>query len=309
MMVIGTYTSQNSQGLYKVENDSVELFSAFSNPTYVIRDNDNYFTYTNENNEVKMIVLDKQGRVVDSCLSIEKKAPCFIAKHSKLDFVITANYHEHTLVLYSKVSGKYSVIDSWQTDNQQSKLHHVYFNSDESLFFVCDLGLSKIYTFRVGKKLECIDEISLPEGSGPRHMISDKFHRYYYVFTELSCEVYVYERIDHLFILRQIVKTTKKQSQKSGAAIRISEDNRYLYVSNRKEDSIVSFSIKKGLLFFNQRISSYGQHPRDFNLVNNGLVVANRESNNLVFMTRNLKDGKLVFDKIMDCWEPVSVCL
>ncbi len=309
MLVIGTYTAKKSQGLYKVENNSIELFSAFSNPTYVIKNNDYYYTYSNGNNEIKMIVTDLKGNIVDSCVSTETKVPCFIAKHSKLDYVITANYHEHKLILYNKIDGKYSIVDIWQTEDVHSKLHHIYFNEDESLFYVCDLGLSKIYTFEVGERFEMVGKISLPKGSGPRHMISDKSHRFYYVFTELSCEVYVFEKINNTFVLKQVVATTKRNSDKSGAAIRISEDNRYLYVSNRIEDSIVSFSIKKGRLFFNQRISSYGQHPRDFNLIEKGLVVANRDSDNLVFMKRNLKDGKLEFDKEIECYEPVSVCI
>lgn len=309
MLVIGTYTNKESKGLYKLEKNSIELFSPFSNPTYIVRDTDLYYTYSNTNDIVKMVVVDTDGNVVDSCESNEKKAPCFIAKHSNLDYVITANYHEHKLILYSKKKDKYSVIDSWQTTEKESKLHHIYFSKDESLFFVCDLGLSKIYTFTVSDRLQCVDEISLPKGSGPRHMISDKYHRFYYVFTELSCEVYVFERINNKFVLKQVINTTKKKSLKSGAAIRISEDNRFLYVSNRIENSIVSFSIKKGLLYFNQRISSFGQHPRDFNLIENGLVVANRDSDNLVFMKRNLRDGKLSFDSAIKCFEPVSVCI
>lgn len=309
MLVIGTYTNKESKGLYKLEKNSIELFSPFSNPTYVVRDTDLYYTYSNTNDIVKMVVVDTDGIVVDACESNEKKAPCFIAKHSKLDYVITANYHEHKLVLYSRKQDKYSVIDSWQTTENESKLHHIFFSKDESLFFVCDLGLSKIYTFTVGDRLQCIDEISLPKGSGPRHMISDKYHRFYYVFTELSCEIYVFERINNKFVLKQVINTTKKKSLKSGAAVRISEDNRFLYVSNRIENSIVSFSIKKGLLSFNQRISSFGQHPRDFNLIENGLIVANRDSDNLVFMKRNLRDGKLSFDNSIVCFEPVSVCI
>ena len=93
---------------------------------------------------------------------------------------------------------------------------------------------------------------------------------------------------------------------KDTAAIRLSEDGKYLYVSTRTEDVISVLSVKDDTIELLQVESSQGLHPRDFNYVKDYLFVANRNSDNLVALS--ITDG--LIDKVIDtAIVPEGVCV
>ena len=80
----------------------------------------------------------------------------------------------------------------------------------------------------------------------------------------------------------------------SGSAIRMDKLGKFLYVAVRDSNEIIVFKIlKKGLLEIVQKVQTYGDHPRDFNLVYNDkyLLVANMKSDNLTLF--EIEEGKL----------------
>ena len=80
------------------------------------------------------------------------------------------------------------------------------------------------------------------------------------------------------------------------AAIRISKDGKFIYVSNRGHDSIAVFKVlNDGKLELAQRISVFGSFPRDFNWDKSEkyLVVANQNTNNATLYRRNSETGNL----------------
>ncbi|MDT9722459.1 beta-propeller fold lactonase family protein [Paenibacillus sp. ClWae2A] len=82
----------------------------------------------------------------------------------------------------------------------------------------------------------------------------------------------------------------------TAADIRVSPCGRFLYASNRGDDSIVLYHIdqESGELEAVEWISTMGQTPRNFNLLPGGiLLVANQDSNNLVAFQINGEDGRL----------------
>ena len=98
----------------------------------------------------------------------------------------------------------------------------------------------------------------------------------------------------------------------SGAAVRISNDGRFVYSSNRGHNSIAVFEVTDegaGLAFI-QSISTEGDFPRDFDLdpTNDYLVCANQNSDNLTLYKRDEATGKLtVLEK--DIYAPECVCV
>ena len=89
-----------------------------------------------------------------------------------------------------------------------------------------------------------------------------------------------------------------------GSAIRLTRDNKFLYGAVRKSNYLFSFNVgENGLISLTQKISTEGDHPRDFNLIDcdKYLVVANMHSNDLsLFKIVNgklyLKDSKYNLD-------------
>jgi len=82
----------------------------------------------------------------------------------------------------------------------------------------------------------------------------------------------------------------------AGAAIRLSADGRFLYVSGRSNSEIAAFAIDaaSGALSPVQRVPTDGLAPRDFDLTPDGrfVVIANQQSNTLTSLWRNPDTGR-----------------
>jgi len=81
------------------------------------------------------------------------------------------------------------------------------------------------------------------------------------------------------------------------AEIVIHPSGKFLYTSNRGDDSIAVFAVDKstGNLTFVERVSSNGKTPRNFAIDPRGtrLLVANQDSGNVVEFRINSATGKL----------------
>jgi len=95
------------------------------------------------------------------------------------------------------------------------------------------------------------------------------------------------------------------------ADIHLSKDEKFLYGSNRGENSIVVFkrNTSNGNLQKIQSISVEGNWPRNFTLAPNGkfLLVANQKSKNISVYSLNKSTGVLQFLYSKDF--PTPVCL
>ena len=80
------------------------------------------------------------------------------------------------------------------------------------------------------------------------------------------------------------------------AAVYISNDGKYIYVSNRGHNSIAVFKVNDDhTLSLVQRVSTFGDFPRDFNWDESEkyLVAANQNSDNATLYLRNTGTGTL----------------
>jgi 6-phosphogluconolactonase len=96
----------------------------------------------------------------------------------------------------------------------------------------------------------------------------------------------------------------------TASAVRISGDGRFLYTSNRGQDSITLFRVQqKGTLRRAAAFPSGGRTPRDFNLDPGGnfLLALNQNSDNLVIFRINPRTGLL--KKEREYPVPSPVCL
>jgi len=85
-----------------------------------------------------------------------------------------------------------------------------------------------------------------------------------------------------------------------GADIHLSKDGKFLYGSNRGENTIVIFKVDtdSGKLNLIGREAVRGDWPRNFSIdpTNNFLLVANQKSNNISIFKRNIDTGRLTFN-------------
>ena len=180
--------------------------------------------------------------------------------------------------------------------------HQVIAYKDE--FLVPCLFLDKIII--ISNNYEIKGYIELPAGSGPRHAVFSKDKKYLYLVGELSNQLYVIDLSNNKVVNTVNLLKDNRTHLKDTAAIRLSEDGKYLYVSTRTEDVISVLSVKDDTIELLQVESSQGLHPRDFNYVKDYLFVANRNSDNLVALS--ITDG--LIDKVIDtAIVPEGVCV
>lgn len=149
---------------------------------------------------------------------------------------------------------------------------------DGKYLCVCDLGRDRIELLT--KELELVSSTEVPVGSGPRHIVFDVAGKYAYCSAELSNQVCVFSYSEGcLCYLRSVSSLPKNCSvENTAAAIRLSEEGKRLYISNRGHDSISVFSVSGGELTLLGFIPSCGRSPRDFAIVGDYLLCANELS-------------------------------
>lgn len=212
------------------------------------------------------------------------------------------------------------VVAKWQGS---PKPHMVFLINDDKNIVVPDLGSDIVFILKlnINKKSKNFGKITekqrikLQPGDGPRHVIQHRKSKKLFVINELSQTVstlcYTSKKVYKPCQYFNLLNEGKNIVNGSAAAIRLSKDGKFLYMSVRKDNkfsripgNIVAFRVNnKGNI--TKKIGQWGSggiHPRDFNIVYgipvNGkcrsyLAVANRDSNNVVFFRRVGNKGKI----------------
>ncbi len=141
---------------------------------------------------------------------------------------------------------------------------------------------------------------TLSPGTGPRHVAFSADGTFMYVLGELDSTVTVFTN-DAKETYRSIQKISALPTGFSGhndaAEIAIHPSGKFLYTSNRGDDSIAVFSIEKstGRLSLVGNVSTQGKAPRNFAIDPAGshLLVANQDSDNIVVFNIDPATGGL----------------
>lgn len=170
---------------------------------------------------------------------------------------------------------------------RQTEPHtHFVDKTPDGYLAVCDLGTDTLAIY--DKALKLISESKVPSGYGIRHLVFSKNGKYIYAVNELVPSISVFEYANGKAKLVNTVEIECKNEQANGAAIRLSVDGKYLYVSLREENAICVFEINGKELTLAQKTDCGGDSPRDFNIVDKHLIVCNEKSGNVsVFSMRN----------------------
>lgn len=298
-ILLGTYTKSESKGIYEIDLEQDRLvrlthIAEVENPTYLDYDptTQTLFSVYQKDDQAGIATWKYQGtntELIERFVEMGP-APCYVAYDKNEDQIYDANYHKGRVNVYKnhQVFKKIEYKDG-------SHAHFVNKKPNTEFVYVCDLGLDTV------RKYELMNEIATykaPAGSGPRHLAFHPHLPLLYLFSEHTCHVTVLEDDGFDFIEHGVFDALPEtETIRSAAAIRISKDGNYLYVSNRGHDSITVFKISEdGLqLELIQNISSFGEHPRDFALSPDQkyLVCANRDSNHLSLYARDVVNGKL----------------
>ena len=245
--------------------------------------------------------------------SVNGENPVFVSVHKNNKFVISANYGEGNVTVFTKnkngslnpfvQSIQFSGMSINKERQEKPHLHSANFSPKGDFLFLPDLGTDKIRVFKFYDTqnkpiVETIDlTINTEAGGGPRHMVFHPNQKFVYLIEEMSGNIIVYAyKNGQLSKIQSTISNQKNAEIYSSADIHISPDGKFLYTSNRLENTISMFKIaKNGVLTLLGHESTFGETPRNFNIDQTGnfVIVANQSSNNIVVFKRNTKTGFL----------------
>lgn len=335
-LILGSYTKKDSKGIYRILFDSAEgSFSTLEelikedNPTYLAHsEKETLYSVTKEEGKGGLASYKLMGdgtyQLINRVTS-EGAPPCYVAVDNKRQLVFDANYHKGTISTYRiQTDGSLSLVDTVQHngsgphDNQTVPHAHYADLTPDNRLVACDLGTDTVYTYDVSEEgyLTEVATFKAQPGTGPRHLVFHPNNSTAYLFGELSSDVVVlsYDAVSGSFTEKQVISTLPVDYTdfNGGAAIRLSQDGDFLYVSNRGHDSIAVYktSMDGTHLELIQLISVEGDFPRDFDITPDGhwLIVANQNTDNLTLFSRNMETGILTLAQ-KDIYAPEIVCV
>lgn len=325
-LLIGTYANEDkSNGIYAYTfNSESGDFNSSGPPTLLL--NSSYLAISNDNKNVYAVGEGGQGSVnayafnaatgvLTLLNSVPSPGPCYVSVDDKKKFVFVGNYGGGSVLsIPLNADGSFGAEvqnikheGSSVVKDRQDKphVHAVVLSPDDRFLLVPDLGVDKVYQYRVDvTKPQGLSPASSPftsvkPGGGPRHLAFHPNGKYAYLALELVADVAVFGYKDGKLDERQTISMIEPgfNGKVSAADIHTSPDGKFLYVSNRGDaNQIAIFSIDKdgGLKTVGHQ-SVLGKTPRNFAIDPSGnfLLAANQNTNDIVIFKRDVKTGLL----------------
>lgn len=327
-MYVGTYTAENSEGIYlynfntktgklstktlaiEAVNPSFITFSKNKKQLYAVSESDNGSTLSAYN------VTDNGTLTLINKVHSGGNGPCHVQLNKKGDKAVVSNYGGGTFAVYN-IEKDGSLQEAFQVTDHNIEAIKSHAHSAQFLgtnLFVADLGRDFLAHYIENQgKYTLKENYKMETGAGPRHFEISKKGNYIYVINELNSTVTVLKKTENSYENIQSISTLNKdfKGESFCADIHLSKNEKFLYGSNRGENSIVVFkrNKKNGTLQKIQNIPVNGDWPRNFTLAPNGkfLLVANQRSKNISIYNVNKKTGELSFSYSIEA--PTPVCL
>jgi 6-phosphogluconolactonase len=334
-LFVGTYTGSGSEGIYSLqfnpENgtlDSMKLKVKMPNPSFLAMTDDRDFLYaiqeTNDYDDTvsggitAFAMVDGELEELNSA-SVGGAHPCHVALSGDGQLA-ASNYTGGSIAIYDINAdgslGDHQFINHNPPDTVGvAHAHKAIFTKDG--LFVTDLGLDALmrYTKQSDGWVPAPQaKVEFPEGTGPRHFEFNADKSYLYVINETNATISVLERDDEGSY--EIIQTEPTilpdfTAKNACADIHLSPDGKFLYGSNRGENTIVIFSVdsETGRIGLVGRESVHGEWPRNFTLSPDGefLLVANQWTDNIVVFKRDAEQGTLTFLSEAEISKPVCL--
>ncbi len=334
-LFVGTYTDGDSEGIYKFTFDgstgeltNKNLAAVLPNPSFIkiSKDKKNLYAvqetadYDSLGGGVTAFKL-KDGKLeLLNSMGTAGKHPCHVALSGN-GYLAASNYsggnvavfklrESGSLVLSSQIID-HKILDTTKT----SHAHMAKFRGND--LFVADLGLDALKRYSNLNHFFASSEqatLNLAEGAGPRHFTFADDGKFLYVINELNSTITVFkQKMDGSFkeIETQSTLDAAFEGKSYCADVHLSPDGKFLYGSNRGENTIVIFEVhpNSGKLSLVGRESVRGDWPRNFALDPSGnfLLVANQRSNNITIYKRDIEKGTLEFLNELQLASPVCL--
>lgn len=351
VVFIGTYTGKGSAGIYACRFDPAtgefatpDLAAATDNPSFLTVDPKARLLYAV--NELDTFQGEPAGAV--SVFAIEQesgqlkllqqvsslgKGPAHLSLDQTARYLLVANYGGGSCAVFpigddgrlgSRSAFVQHVGSSVDPRRQAGPhAHAIQVTNDNRFAVVADLGLDKLLWYRFDDRAGSLapgspEHVTVDPGAGPRHVALAPSGMFAYVVNEMASTVMVcaYDPRAGTLQVKQTLSTLPKtfNGKSFAAEVVVDARSRFLYVSNRGDDSIAVFSIKPddGHLTPVEWVPTGGQWPRHCALDPTGkwLLVANQKSNDIRFFEINPSTGRLkATARSLAVVSPACICI
>lgn len=312
----------------------IGLAAATENPSFLVADSSGAHLYAVNESEnyqgassggVSAFAIDRASGKLTELNEVASHGadPCFISLDRSGKFLLVANYTGGDVAVFPVLAGgrigeASSVIQDEgelgpnKARQEKPHAHWIETSARDHFAYVSDLGLDRVLVYKFDATKGTLSRgdsagaskdffsATLAPGTGPRHVAFSAGGQFMYVIGELDSTVTVFAN-DEKETYRSIQKISALPAGFAGknttAEITIHPNGKFLYTSNRGDDSMAVFSINRatGKLTFVQRIPSGGKTPRHFAIDPAGthLLVANQDTGNVIEFTIDQVTGKL----------------
>jgi len=246
--------------------------------------------------------------------------PCYIAFDKTGNFALVANYTGGSIAVFpvrKNIQGAGHIAESSafvqhtgsSIDKERQQAPHAHWietTPDSRFAIAADLGLDKLVVYRFDAKTGALTPnnppyATLDPGAGPRHLAFHPNDKFVYALNELQSTItaFTYDKIRGTLQKLNTVSALPKNFSGSNTAaeIKVHPSGKFLFASNRGDDSIAAFSINAhtGDLTLIDFFPTQGKTPRNFEIDPTGklLLVANQDSNNIVVFRIDPGTGRL----------------
>jgi len=262
---------------------------------------------------------------------VDGSEACHISVDPEGRCVLTANYGGPYVEVFpllpdSTVGPRSCVVQhsgSGPDRSRQESAHPHSINVDPSGRFaiVADLGLDKVFVYRLDGRMGTLQPndppfARVPPGSGPRHFAFHPDGRHAFVINEMAATITAFDWDAARGVLSPyqtipILRADYHGSTNTAAEVVVSRDGRFVYGSNRGDDSLVvlRFDAATGALSFVQRMSDGVKVPRNYAIDPSGkwLVCANLTANTATVYRIDADKGTLALACTIAVPEPLCV--
>lgn len=237
------------------------------------------------------------------------KGPCHLAVAADGRHLVVASYASGSVSVHplagdgglQPVSARVAHGGSGPNTTRQeaAHAHHVWFAPDDAHALVTDLGADRVEVHHLDPadgNLTSAGGVDLPPGMGPRHLAAASDGRLF-VVGELDAMVATLRwdaRTGALAATSAVPAAACEDPPASQpSAIRLSGDERFVYVANRGIDTVGVLAVDGERLSLVQEIPTRGAWPRDLALIGDHVYVANQHSGDVVVFDRDPASGRL----------------
>jgi len=261
--------------------------------------------------------------------SSRDEGPAHVTTDRTAKYVLISNYPQGSLVVLPVLKDGRLGNPSAFVRHQGSGLdperqagphvHAVVLSPDNRFALVADLGLDEVIVYPFDESHGTLGKAQITKvkpGSGPRHLVFSSTGKFVYLLNELSSSVTVFSYEAAAGALAELQTISSLSTDFAGrsfaAEIAIHPSGKFLYASNRGEDSIAVFAIDQaaGTLEAVENTPTKGKTPRNFAIDPSGswLLVGNQESDSIVTFRIDGKTGHLTpAGKVVQVGSPVCI--